>query len=87
MECEINSIACPICIDLSHKNHPIISLKKFLTAELPKLYAKRPDHALLAKVSIHTYRESTNSARPTKMYGCDDSAVREDEEDGRPPAQ
>ena len=50
MECEINSIACPICIDLSHKNHTMISLKKFISTEIPKLYAKKPDYKLLSKV-------------------------------------
>lgn len=50
LECDINSIACPICIDISHKNHNMISLKKFLATELPKLYAKKPDHQALSKV-------------------------------------
>ena len=50
LECEVNSLACPLCIDLSHKNHLMISLKKFLNTELPKLYNKKPDHRLISKV-------------------------------------
>jgi hypothetical protein len=35
----------------------MISLKKFLATELPKLYTKKPDHGVLAKVIRDKLRE------------------------------
>lgn len=47
MQCQVNSIACPLCIDLSHKNHLMVSLKKFISEEIPKLHHKKPEHRTL----------------------------------------
>lgn len=36
--CSHNSLACPLCLDSEHRLHEIISLKKFMVEEIPKLY-------------------------------------------------
>lgn len=43
LTCTSNSLACPLCLDASHNLHEVISLKKFMTHEVPKLYDQKPD--------------------------------------------
>lgn len=43
MSCDSNSLACPLCLDVTHNMHEVISLKKFMSHEVPKLYNERPN--------------------------------------------
>ena len=43
LDCEENCLACPLCVDIYHQNHSIISLKKFMAIELNKLYDGQVD--------------------------------------------
>lgn len=83
MDCDTNSLACPVCIDLVHPNHNIISLKKYLATELPKLYEIQPDHKHIEKVLIDVFSIYCNSAAPINMYQANYAVLRSDEKAGR----
>lgn len=63
----------------------MISLKKFLAEQLPKLYAKKPDHKILEKVQrYYKERVQVNLAQPMRKQQLEDVVILEDEKKSRP---